>query len=199
MLVERHVGLSFWPIADAAQCGRPSGCRRKNWGARPARTPSPAPMAERACEGKGKGRANVPNVHGREHISGAAPGRKSHERRIPTDARARVCVRMRVRVSVGGGSGCRVERTEGHAAEAGGRYPICLQQSPERPSVREAIAQQSRAYVEESARPGRPASKRPRPRRATGPTSRIHFVTGLQSLWVRPARGPCGRDARARR
>ena len=28
MLVERHVSSSHcWPIADAAQCGRPSGCR----------------------------------------------------------------------------------------------------------------------------------------------------------------------------
>jgi hypothetical protein len=67
--------------------------------------------------------ANVHNVHAREHISGAAPGRKSHESRTPTDAR------VRVRVRAGGGSRCGVERAEGHAAEAAGQNPICLQQS----------------------------------------------------------------------
>jgi hypothetical protein len=34
MLVERHVRVTlFWPIADAAQCKRPSGCRSKIMGA----------------------------------------------------------------------------------------------------------------------------------------------------------------------
>src|SRR5439155_120600 len=46
MLVERHVCiLSFWPIADAAQCKRPSGCLLKSTGARSKPRASAAPMA----------------------------------------------------------------------------------------------------------------------------------------------------------
>src|SRR5689334_7777314 len=53
MLVERHASCSLsWPIADAAQCGRPSGCRSKITGAAAGPCASGAHMAKHASKGK---------------------------------------------------------------------------------------------------------------------------------------------------
>ena len=121
-------------------------------------------------------RANVPNVHGHTgaHAKAARWPRNrqcQHPHQLP---RRKVGARASLNRPNQCQSWWRIRVAIHHAAEAGGRNPICIQQSTERPSARERSAQQTRACVAESARSGQP--------RERGLTSRIHFVTAQSTV-----------------
>ena len=117
MLVKRHVILFCWPIADAAPCERPSGCRRMK---RAARTEVRRPSCAGHCrKARRNGKCCAHGDHAPQHRSRHRPARRDEPARlalsrpgVPRGREARLPAR-----GAAGGVPCQRHRRAGRVAQ----------------------------------------------------------------------------------